>query len=68
MQAYAKFNSYKQQKEKGNNGEKELNSEGSELICDRCGSPIDDCKCVCPYCGESSRCECCVGPDKATGG
>ena len=49
-------------------GEKGLNSDGSEPICDRCGNPIDDCKCVCPYCGESSGCECCIGSDKATGG
>ncbi len=21
--------------------------------CQNCGNPIDDCKCVCPYCGES---------------
>jgi hypothetical protein len=39
-----------------------------EPICERCGYPIDDCKCVCPYCGESVNCECGIGIDKATGG
>jgi hypothetical protein len=39
-----------------------------EPICERCGYPIDDCKCVCPYCGESSNCKCSIGVDKATGG
>ncbi len=36
--------------------------------CDNCGEPIDDCKCVCPYCGETDGCVCCVGTDKVTGG
>ncbi|MEM3383537.1 MAG: hypothetical protein QW698_05795 [Nitrososphaerales archaeon] len=37
-------------------------------LCERCGQPIDDCKCICPYCGETCCCECCIGMDKATGG
>ena len=37
-------------------------------ICEKCGYPIDDCKCVCPYCGETSDCQCCIGTDKVTGG
>jgi hypothetical protein len=37
-------------------------------LCTNCGNPIDGCKCVCPYCGESSSCECCTGYGKATGG
>jgi hypothetical protein len=37
-------------------------------LCDNCGNPIDDCKCVCPYCGETDGCTCCIGADKATGG
>jgi hypothetical protein len=45
-----------------------MNSEEMEVTCDRCGYPIDDCKCICPYCGESAGCECCIGNDKVTGG
>jgi len=29
-------------------------------LCENCGQPIDDCKCVCPYCGETSGCLCCI--------
>lgn len=36
--------------------------------CDHCGNFIDDCTCVCPYCGESASCDCCTGYGKATGG
>jgi len=36
--------------------------------CDNCGNFIDDCTCVCPYCGESASCDCCIGNGKATGG
>ncbi|MEJ5327967.1 MAG: hypothetical protein WHU54_06965 [Candidatus Bathyarchaeia archaeon] len=36
--------------------------------CDRCREFIDNCKCACPYCGETSGCECCIGYGKATGG
>ncbi|MCJ7770181.1 hypothetical protein MUP37_01240 [Candidatus Bathyarchaeota archaeon] len=36
--------------------------------CIRCGKPIDDCICVCPYCGETSKCTCCIGVNRATGG
>jgi hypothetical protein len=36
--------------------------------CETCGNPIDDCKCVCPYCGETVHCTCCIGTDKVTGG
>jgi hypothetical protein len=39
-----------------------------EPRCDNCGNLIDDCRCVCPYCGESAGCHCCIGDDKATGG
>ncbi|MGB8780399.1 MAG: hypothetical protein WCD81_07090 [Candidatus Bathyarchaeia archaeon] len=39
-----------------------------EQICERCGYPIDDYKCVCPYCGKSFGCDCCIGPDAVTGG
>ncbi len=40
----------------------------SEIMCENCGHPIDDCKCVCPYCGESAGCECCIGARAVTGG
>jgi hypothetical protein len=36
--------------------------------CINCGNFIDDCICVCPYCGETAKCTCCIGVDKATGG
>lgn len=36
--------------------------------CEKCGNFIDDCKCVCPYCGETDGCTCCIGNDKTTGG
>ncbi len=39
-----------------------------EPHCERCKKFIDDCICVCPYCGESSGCICCIGVGKATGG
>ncbi|MDH5634702.1 MAG: hypothetical protein OEY30_02630 [Candidatus Bathyarchaeota archaeon] len=37
-------------------------------LCKNCGNPIDDCKCVCPYCGETEACTCCVGLGCTTGG
>ena len=47
----------------------ELNvKEEEEPRCGRCGEFIDDCKCACPYCGETSGCECCTGYGRATGG
>jgi len=36
--------------------------------CINCGNFIDDCNCVCPYCGETAKCTCCIGTDKAAGG
>jgi hypothetical protein len=36
--------------------------------CERCGNPIDDCTCACPYCGETTGCDCCAGYGRATGG
>lgn len=36
-------------------------------ICSHCEDPIDNCKCVCTYCGETVHCECACG-DAATGG
>jgi hypothetical protein len=37
-------------------------------ICERCGNPINDCTCRCPYCGEIGLCECCIGRQTVTGG
>ncbi|MGB9659650.1 MAG: hypothetical protein ACPLY9_03920, partial [Nitrososphaerales archaeon] len=37
-------------------------------LCERCGQPVDNCECICPYCGETCCCDCCIGMDKATGG
>jgi hypothetical protein len=45
-----------------------MNSEDAEPRCEQCGEFIDECKCVCPYCGETSECDCCIGTGKATGG
>ncbi len=42
--------------------------ENRDGVCDRCNMPLDGCKCVCPFCGESKGCECAIGPDAATGG
>ncbi|SNQ62297.1 hypothetical protein [Candidatus Methanoperedens nitratireducens] len=39
-----------------------------EPKCENCGNPIDDCNCVCPYCGETALCDCCIGRDAVTGG
>ncbi|MGE5555473.1 MAG: hypothetical protein ACM3UY_04315 [Methanocella sp.] len=36
--------------------------------CMYCGNFIDDCNCVCPYCGEYVKCTCVIGIDKASGG
>ncbi len=42
--------------------------ENRDGVCDRCNMPIDGCKCVCPFCGESKGCTCAIGPDVVTGG
>lgn len=36
-------------------------------ICVECGHLIEQCECVCPYCGERDKCECALF-DSATGG
>ncbi|HJX24458.1 MAG TPA: hypothetical protein VJ574_08685 [Candidatus Bathyarchaeia archaeon] len=36
--------------------------------CDKCGYSIDQCQCVCPYCGETTLCTCCIGYGRAMGG
>ena len=36
-------------------------------ICIECGHLIEQCECVCPYCGERDQCECALF-DAATGG
>jgi hypothetical protein len=36
-------------------------------ICVQCGNPLENCQCVCPFCGERDKCECALF-DAATGG
>jgi len=36
-------------------------------ICVECGNPLENCQCVCAFCGERDECECALG-DAATGG
>ncbi len=36
--------------------------------CERCGQSMDQCRCNCPFCGESEACTCAVGYAVATGG
>jgi len=36
--------------------------------CPPCGEFIEDCACVCPWCGERSGCRCAIGYGLATGG
>ncbi|MEM1586167.1 MAG: hypothetical protein QXX99_02145 [Candidatus Bathyarchaeia archaeon] len=45
-----------------------MNSDEYTPLCEKCGQPIDNYRCVCPYCCEASGCGCCIGADKATGG
>jgi len=40
----------------------------AEAYCERCHMPIDECVCVCPYCGKTDDCECALGYGRATGG
>jgi len=41
-------------------------------LCDDCKNPIENCSCVCPFCGELVKCECVVilsnDDSAATGG
>jgi len=39
-----------------------------QYMCPNCEYPIDGCECACPYCSESSDCDCAVGHGRATGG
>ncbi|MFA7397554.1 MAG: hypothetical protein GX799_06750 [Crenarchaeota archaeon] len=43
-------------------------NENDQPRCMYCRNFIDNCICVCPYCGESAKCICVIGIDKATGG
>ena len=36
--------------------------------CPPCGEFIDDCACVCAFCGERAGCRCVIGYGLATGG
>ncbi|HKZ48683.1 MAG TPA: hypothetical protein VJ397_07860 [Thermoplasmata archaeon] len=40
----------------------------SDFVCDTCLHPLEQCRCACPYCGETAACTCTIGPDAATGG
>lgn len=40
----------------------------NSAICERCRYPVDECRCTCPYCGETNQCQCCIGYAMATGG
>lgn len=35
--------------------------------CEICGNRLEFCICVCPFCGERDKCECCLF-DATTGG
>lgn len=35
--------------------------------CASCANPLENCQCVCPFCGERDTCECALF-DAATGG
>jgi len=37
-----------------------MNLGNSEPLCNGCGLPVDECICVCPYCGETGGCDCCI--------
>lgn len=36
--------------------------------CPTCGFSLDECACVCAFCGERDGCRCCIGLGIATGG
>lgn len=36
--------------------------------CPVCKRFIEECACVCPFCGERDGCRCCIGLGLATGG
>ncbi len=42
-------------------------SDDEIAICENCGNMIELCSCVCPFCGEKEKCECCLF-DTTTGG
>lgn len=41
---------------------------GAAWTCAACGSPFEECTCVCPFCSERDGCRCCIGLGIATGG
>jgi hypothetical protein len=43
------------------------NNQEIDITCDYCGNILEACMCVCPYCGDRDKCECCI-LDAATGG
>jgi len=42
--------------------------EDKDQRCDQCVQPLDNCTCVCPFCGKTTACECVIGPDVPMGG
>lgn len=44
-----------------------ITDEEDFAICVECGNPLENCQCVCAFCGERDECECALG-DAATGG
>ena len=48
------------------------NTKEEFTICDDCKNPIENCTCVCPFCGERDKCECALklstDDSAATGG
>ena len=44
-----------------------ITDEEDFAICVECGNPLENCQCVCAFCGERDECECALG-DSATGG
>ena len=45
-----------------------MTSKGDDpLDCSDCKKSIEQCVCVCPYCGERDKCECVIS-DLGTGG
>ncbi|MGB9135142.1 MAG: hypothetical protein WCC63_06135 [Candidatus Bathyarchaeia archaeon] len=45
-----------------------MDEKQDQVLCENCGNPVDECQCVCPYCGEQEACTCCCGYGCATGG
>ena len=40
------------------NNNDEIITKELDNICEDCKNPIENCSCVCPFCGERDKCEC----------